>query len=384
MSLSMKVTHKLSVEIGPRPPGSPEEKDAANYLDGFFRERGLNSKVTAFSSLRTFSLSYAVFYAIAIISIFLFLIAPWVALILASANFFLFLADINTFRIFSKLFNFWRSHNTVARQPGSGSNRRSIVLSAHLDSSRSGLMFYPPLVYYFRGIYLGGLVCLLTIPLLLTTSLITGLDLLWTISLLPSLFLLSGIILLLQREIWGRYTPGANDNASAVGVMAELADRFAKKPLHNCDLWFVGSGSEESGIIGMTNFLKSHLKELKDPLFINLESLGCGDLYYLEQEGMFPTRRADSYLASLAREIADRKDLPFKAGRFHTILTDNVAVLARKLPGLTLIGYGPRQLIPHWHQSTDLFENIDSKKLDYAVQLAEGMILSIDGAVESG
>ena len=128
----------------------------------------------------------------------------------------------------------------------------------------------------------------------------------------------------------------------------------------------------------MTAFLKKYRHELQNPVFINLESLGCGNLYYVEKEGMFPSRKADTHLLNLAGRAAREQNLPFQKGSFRTILTDNVAVLARNLPGITIMGCGPRELIPHWHQDSDRFENVDEGNLQYAVELVAGMIKLLD------
>lgn len=58
--------------------------------------------------------------------------------------------------------------------------------------------------------------------------------------------------------------------------------------------------------------------------------------------------------------------------------TFNVAVLARGLPGLTLIGCGPRQLIHHWHQASDVANNIIEENLEQAGELVKEMIAYID------
>lgn|GEM_PF-4613941 len=99
---------------------------------------------------------------------------------------------------------------------------------------------------------------------------------------------------------------------------------------------------------------------------------------YIEREGMFPVLRADPYLRNLAEKAAKNKSLPFVAGRFHTILTDNVSVLARRLPGLTLMGCGSDQLIPYWHQSSDILNNIREENLIQAVELVKEMVTLID------
>jgi hypothetical protein len=372
------MVERLSVNIGPRPSASAQEEEAARYLDNFFRERGLESRVISFRSVRTFSLTYAVYYTVSIAAVLLFTRWPAAAVLLASANLLFFVAEINTFHIIGALLARWRSHNTVARLAAASTVKRTVIFSAHLDSSRSGVLFSPPLVSMFRYIFVSGLVSFVLIPCLLATGLIFGHPVFWAFSLFPALSLLAGILLLLQRELFGNYTAGANDNASAVAVLGGLADYFAKNPADNCELYFVGTGSEESGIIGMTHFLKNSRNKLLNPLFINLESLGCGQLKYIEREGMFPALRADPYLRNLAEKAAKNRRLPFVAGRFHTILTDNVSVLARRLPGLTLMGCGPDQLIPYWHQSGDIFHNIREENLIQAVELVKEMVTLID------
>jgi len=269
MSSLMSIVEHLSVNIGPRPSASAQEEGAARYLDNFFRERGLESRVISFRSVRTFSLTYAVYYAVSIAAVLLFTRWPAAAVLLASLNLLFFVAEINTFHITGALLTRWRSHNTVARLGAASTVKRTVIFSAHLDSSRSGVLFSPPLVFMFRHIFLGGLMSFVLIPCLLAAGLIFDHPIFWVFSLFPAFFLLTGILLLLQREIFGSYTAGANDNASAVAVLGGLADYFAKNPAYNCELYFVGTGSEESGIIGMTHFVKNGRNQFINPLFIN-------------------------------------------------------------------------------------------------------------------
>jgi len=71
MSLLLSIVEHLSVNIGPRPSASAQEEEAARYLDNFFRERGMESRVTSFRSVRTFSLTYGVYYAVSIAAVLL-------------------------------------------------------------------------------------------------------------------------------------------------------------------------------------------------------------------------------------------------------------------------------------------------------------------------
>jgi hypothetical protein len=384
MSLTVQVLNKLAHDIGPRPPGSLQEEEAARYLHDFFLNRNLDSKVETFHSIRTFSLTYSFFYIVSICSVIIYPWIPWLSVILSALNVLMYILEINTWRNVSRLLSTKTSRNVIAGIAQGKSPLRSIVISAHLDSSRSGALFYPPLVYLFRSIFLGATISLVIIPILLFMALIFENSYIWLAALLPALILFGEVLLLLQREIAGGYTCGANKNASAVAVMAALADYYSRKPLQNCELWFVGTGSEESGAIGMTEFLRRYRKKLKKPLFINLESLGSGNLQYIEQEGMFPVRDADLTLTQIAREAATEYRLPFSPGRFRTMFTDNIPVLSRRLPGITLMGCGERELIPHWHQLSDTVENINHENLETSLDMVKAMLNKIDRLSQTG
>jgi len=373
----LDIVKHLSVAIGPRPPCSPEEEAAARYLDGYFKGLGLQSEVMSFRGVRTFSLTFALYYAMAAISPLLALLSPVVGSLVALLNFRFYLAEINTFPIYGKALSFWRGHNVIAKQTAGGEVKRSIVLTAHLDSSRSGMLFVPPLLVFFRSITLSGLAAIGSIPVILGARLLVDHVALWWLAVAMSASLLGGILLLVERETRGRYTHGANDNASAVAVLAGVAEHFAKNPLLETEIFFVGTGAEESGVFGMTDFLLKHKAELKNPIFINLESLGVGRLRYITKEGIFPSLDAPEELVTLAEKVANDKGLPFVRGRFHTILTDNVAVLTRNLPGITLMGASDKQLIPYWHQAGDTWDKISEDNLSASVEMAKELAVRI-------
>ena len=75
----------------------------------------------------------------------------------------------------------------------------------------------------------------------------------------------------------GRYSPGANDNASSVGTILALAERLRDQPLQNTEIWLAFTGCEESGCDGMLSLIKEHGNELREALFIDFEMVGIGD-----------------------------------------------------------------------------------------------------------
>lgn len=73
------------------------------------------------------------------------------------------------------------------------------------------------------------------------------------------------------------YFPGANDNASGVSMMLELAYYYKRHP-PAYTLVFIAFAGEESGLIGSSYFVNKPMIDLKSIHFlINLDLLGTGD-----------------------------------------------------------------------------------------------------------
>ena len=73
------------------------------------------------------------------------------------------------------------------------------------------------------------------------------------------------------------YFPGANDNASGVSMLLELAHYYAEHP-PQYSVVFIAFAGEESGLLGSSYFVQHPLIELASIHFlINLDLLGTGD-----------------------------------------------------------------------------------------------------------
>jgi len=71
-----------------------------------------------------------------------------------------------------------------------------------------------------------------------------------------------------------RYSPGANDNASGVAVLLELAkdDDIKRMPVG-----FLFTSAEEDGLFGAAFFIKQFPRSARHPVIINVDSVGAGD-----------------------------------------------------------------------------------------------------------
>ncbi len=84
-----------------------------------------------------------------------------------------------------------------------------------------------------------------------------------------------------------RNSPGADDNATGIGVLIELADFFFKvKNRISCSLTFLALGAEELGVIGSRIYVREHEEDLKGCVsLVNLDRIGGSDSMILEVEG---------------------------------------------------------------------------------------------------
>jgi Zn-dependent M28 family amino/carboxypeptidase len=103
-------------------------------------------------------------------------------------------------------------------------------------------------------------------------------------------------------------TPGADDNASGVAVLPELARHFAADPAPS-PLWLVAFDLEERGMVGSTAYAR-FLKQQRQPLrlMLSLEMLGYRD----------PTPGSQDYPAGLEKLYPNRGDYIGLIGNWPT------------------------------------------------------------------
>jgi Zn-dependent M28 family amino/carboxypeptidase len=103
-------------------------------------------------------------------------------------------------------------------------------------------------------------------------------------------------------------TPGADDNASGVAVLLELARHFAADPAPS-PLWLVAFDLEERGMVGSTAYAR-FLRQQRQPLrlMLSLEMLGYRD----------PTPGSQRYPAGLEKLYPNRGDYIGLIGNWPT------------------------------------------------------------------
>ncbi|MHA1383791.1 MAG: M28 family metallopeptidase [Candidatus Helarchaeota archaeon] len=128
----------------------------------------------------------------------------------------------------------------------------------------------------------------------------------------------------------GNKSPGALDNASAVGILLALAKKFRKKPLKNVDLYFVATGAEELGLYGAAAYIQKHKSEFnpKNTYFLNYDSPSMkGGQKILTGYGLVSTSKIlNKHLIEIGRKQGFKVGsiyLPFGAATDHVPIQKN-------------------------------------------------------------
>ena len=278
MSTPMDHIAYLSQEIGPRPAGTEEEQQAALYItERLQKDAHLSAQIEDFTCNSNALMTPIICYGVAIVAVLLGIILPVIAIpatVLALAAAGIAICEALDHPILSQAFTKGVSQNIVAKyeptqsSDAAGSRRRKVIVVANYDSGKVRRETAGVFVRALRPLRygaLGGMVVAAVFMLLRGVVLSEGaaslvLAVLAGVCLIPSAALL--VFALLEK--FGPFTEAANDNASGVAVMLEVARRLgngevsADAPIATGeDVSFVSEKREPSSI-------SDNLVQLKD------------------------------------------------------------------------------------------------------------------------
>ena len=250
----------------------------------------------------------------------------------------------------------------MARVPAGGEPQRTLVLVAHHDAARTGLIWNPRLVRMSRG---GSFA---TLPMLA-----------FGLAALPrsrrlGRALLAALAALEADVARGAIVPGASDNATGVAATLALVERWARDPLPGCEVVALLPGCEEAGMGGMAAWLRAESARL-DPrraLVLGLDTLGAGDPVVAVAEGPpRPVRYRDADLA-WADAGARRAGLEPPQRRRVSGWTDPVLARLAGLPTVSLLSMRDG-LFTNYHLPTDTPDRVDWDSVERCLRLATGI-----------
>ncbi len=378
MTKIMDHIRHLAVTIGPRGSATAAERRARDYVAQEMKALGLEVTLQEFPSITTFSWPYLILYLLPTLAFALSFESPVAGAVLAVLGSGAFYLELNFREVLEPLLPKGTGYNALGRLRGSNPHKK-VVISAHHDSSKAALNFKPSLVGGFRTSFLLMALSLFLVPFLLVAYAFTGLEAIRWAAVPFLLYLLGTAASMVHREVWNRYTHGANDNASGVGTMLELAARASGEPLENLDLWFLSTGCEEAGTFGIRAFLRAHGRELRDACFINLDNVGAGTVHYMAGEGMLPTYSADPELLELfAAACRQRPELNVKRGLYTLMPTDATRCLAYGYRAISLLAVDDRGLLPNWHWITDTYDRVEEETVSTCAEIVWTVLKLMD------
>jgi Zn-dependent M28 family amino/carboxypeptidase len=175
------------------------------------------------------------------------------------------------------------------------------------------------------------------------------------------------------------FTAGANDNATAAGMVLTLAEHFTSNPLQNTRVLAVCTGCEEVQHYGMIDFYRRHRKELKNPKAVVFEMLGCAGPTWLTKEGIIVPFKADPGLVKIMEELAaQHPEWEARASHVSGGNTEMADAVRFKVPAITIFGLSPEGYAPYWHQKADTFDKMDPCVMERTWALTTGLIERID------
>ena len=272
------------------------------------------------------------------------------------------------------------SQNVIAVIPPVDEARRRLVFVGHLDSHRA--------VFWFATNFLVTLFAIsavvsiygvfLTIPLY-ALSVLTHLQIFAWLGLVLGLFHFLSWFTGVSADL-GRYSPGANDNAAAVGTILALAERLKAHPLQNTEVWLAFTGCEESGCDGLLALLKEHGNMLKDALFVDFELVGIGDrISYIQGEGNLHRQTISEEVEALVKEVG--KPYGLQPVRTPPIGAFTEAGTLREF-GFQAVCFSAHwqgsPVLPEWHRLTDTPDRLQVTTLERVQALTWDLLQRFD------
>jgi len=385
------LAHAQLLAKNPRGSATLAEKQAAEYTLAELKSMGFeNVKMESFNGLRSIWLFIALAFGLAVVGHAAFWllrgsVGDYPALLITLLAFGLsgfLLWRKFTFRNYPLRNNLPHapSQNVVAVIPPVGEVHRRVVLAGHLDSHRAVFWFANDIllaifavssVVTVYGVYLAMLVYFLAV--------ITHLQFFAWFGLVLALFHFLGWFTGVTADL-GRYSPGANDNASSVGTILAVAERLRSQPLQNTEIWLAFTGCEESGCDGMLSLIKEHGNELREALFIDFEMVGIGDsLRYIHEEGNLRRHRIPKEVELLLQEVGE----PFGIKPANTppvgAFSECGTLWENGFKAACISAYYQNSLIlPEWHRMTDTPSRLQVEALERVHALAWALLQRLD------
>jgi len=256
---------------------------ASDYIRGQFEGCGLKTRVQEFKFVSRSARVKTTAFLFTSAFIALLFLPPELSLVA-------WLAVIVIWRSLDKIMPKRGSRNIIA-SAGTKKSKKRVAITAHYDSAPCMVSY--KLYLFVRFAFLPALIIVAAIVAARVLGVLQGWVIVWSVLAIVFLPICIGMFISASSR---RVSPGADDNASGVAVMLDVARAAAESPPSDTELTFIAFGAEEQGLVGARKFLAS--KALPgDTFLLNLDGVGVGPhTYVVEGNGILRRRRTSPQL----------------------------------------------------------------------------------------
>jgi len=162
--------------------------------------------------------------------------------------------------------------------------------------------------------------------------------------------------------------------ASEAARIRRKVTESVDRELTEKEIWFVATGAEEVGTLGMQAFLRDFGEDLRDAFIINLDNVGAGHLFWASSEGMARRYRADRRLVGLARRVSRETETLIKPREYKGLSTDATPALARGYHAMSIMAFDAKGLPVNWHWKTDTVDPLDPELIEKTAEFVTAMV----------
>lgn len=374
----------FAVEIGPRGSTRAGERTAAEYSFKEMQSYGLQPVLEKFKSARSIFQPHLLGSLLMLLAFAIYPLNGMTNQIIAALlSALVLVSEVQELGLKNNLFRMimpkGTSQNAFSIIPPAAEHKSDLVLVGHLDSQRTPLIFRTPTwVKIYDRFTTITFITFIFQTLVYILSIAFPWHWVWLATIPSAVCALLLAAMCIQADLTP-FTAGANDNATAAGMVLTLAEDFAKKPLKHTRVYAVCTGCEEVQHYGMIDFYKRHKAELIKPHAVVLEMLGCAGPSWLTQEGIIVPFKPDADLRQIAEELAKQNPHweahPGKVSGGNTEMADAVRA---GVPAITFMGMKPEGEAPYWHQKQDTFDKMDPKVMENTWEMVNAFIKELD------
>jgi hypothetical protein len=280
----------------------------------------------------------------------------------------------------------------VVAETGDPDADDTVVVVAHHDAARSGLIFHPAPAEFIGEHFpqvleradttpalmwpvVGG-------PLLVAAGAVTGRRGPVRVGTFLALGSAAAFGEIASRDV----VPGANDNLTGVATLIGLADQLQKQPAEGLRVILLSTGSEESFMEGMQGFARRHFQSLPTDHthVVCVDTVGSPELMLLEGEGMLKMREYPEDFKDLVTACAEEAGVHIRRGLRFRNATDGLIALRAGYPTVMIGSINHLKLPDNYHWPTDTADNVDYSTVARTIRLCDRIVRALAPGERSG